>query len=121
MRNTILFGGTNKERLVSVASAQALHQALGCVLLIDEVDKSDPEFEAFRLEVLSDFQVSVPELGTSRAKVKPTVLLTSHNPRGMTAAPNRRCLPPPTPAPHPPAALPSWGPAPQVPSSGTDR
>jgi MoxR-like ATPase len=50
---------------------QALHQERGCVLLVDEVDKSDPEFEAFLLEVLSDFQVSVPELGTIKAKVKP--------------------------------------------------
>ena len=57
---------------------QALHQEKGCVLLIDEIDKSDPEFEAFLLEVLSDFQVSVPELGTIKAKVKPIVFLTSN-------------------------------------------
>jgi MoxR-like ATPase len=71
---------------------QALHQPRGCVLLIDEVDKSDPEFEAFLLEVLSDFQVSVPELGTIRAKVKPIVILTSNNTREMSDALKRRCL-----------------------------
>ncbi|MBI5257711.1 MAG: MoxR family ATPase [Burkholderiales bacterium] len=71
---------------------QALHQERGCVLLIDEVDKSDPEFEAFLLEVLSDFQVSVPELGTVAAKVKPLVFLTSNNTREMSDALKRRCL-----------------------------
>jgi MoxR-like ATPase len=71
---------------------QALHQERGCVLLIDEVDKSDPEFEAFLLEVLSDFQVSVPELGTIVAKVKPLVFLTSNNTREMSDALKRRCL-----------------------------
>jgi len=62
------------------------------VLLIDEIDKSDPEFEAFLLEVLSDFQVSVPELGTIKAKVKPIVFLTSNNTREMSDALKRRCL-----------------------------
>jgi MoxR-like ATPase len=71
---------------------QALHQENGCVLLIDEVDKSDPEFEAFLLEVLSDFQVSVPELGTIKAKVKPLVFLTSNNTRELSDALKRRCL-----------------------------
>jgi MoxR-like ATPase len=71
---------------------QALHQERGCVLLIDEIDKSDPEFEAFLLEVLSDFQVSVPELGTIVAKVKPLVFLTSNNTREMSDALKRRCL-----------------------------
>jgi MoxR-like ATPase len=71
---------------------QALHQERGCVLLIDEIDKSDPEFEAFLLEVLSDFQVSVPELGTIVAKVKPMVFLTSNNTREMSDALKRRCL-----------------------------
>jgi len=71
---------------------QALHQERGCVLLIDEIDKSDPEFEAFLLEVLSDFQVSVPELGTIAAKVKPLVFLTSNNTREMSDALKRRCL-----------------------------
>ena len=71
---------------------QALHQANGCVLLIDEIDKSDPEFEAFLLEVLSDYQVSVPELGTIKAQVKPIVFLTSNNTREMSDALKRRCL-----------------------------
>src|SRR5262245_30232203 len=62
------------------------------VLLIDEVDRSDAEFEAFLLEVLSDFQVSVPELGTLRAREVPLVLLTSNNAREMTDALKRRCL-----------------------------
>ena len=62
------------------------------VLLIDEIDKSDSEFEAFLLEVLSDFTVSVPELGTLRAKHIPIVLLTSNNAREMSDALKRRCL-----------------------------
>ena len=62
------------------------------VLLIDEVDKSDSEFEAFLLEVLSDFQVSVPELGTIRAHQVPLVVLTSNNTREMSDALKRRCL-----------------------------
>ena len=62
------------------------------VLLIDEVDKSDPEFEAFLLEVLSDFQVSVPEIGTLRSTHIPIVFLTSNDAREMTDALKRRCL-----------------------------
>jgi MoxR-like ATPase len=62
------------------------------LLLIDEVDKSDPEFEAFLLEVLSDFQVTVPELGTIEAVRKPLVFLTSNNAREMSDALKRRCL-----------------------------
>jgi MoxR-like ATPase len=62
------------------------------VLLIDEIDKSDSEFEAFLLEVLSDFQVSVPELGTLRATHIPLVVLTSNNTREMSDALKRRCL-----------------------------
>jgi MoxR-like ATPase len=62
------------------------------LLLIDEVDKSDPEFEAFLLEVLSDFQVSVPELGTIQARRRPLVFLTSNNAREMSDALKRRCL-----------------------------
>jgi MoxR-like ATPase len=63
-----------------------------CVLLIDEIDKADTEFEAFLLEVLSDFQVSVPELGTLHAKHRPLVVLTSNNAREMSDALKRRCL-----------------------------
>lgn len=62
------------------------------VLLIDEIDRSDAEFEAFLLEVLSDFQVSVPELGTLTAVHRPLVLLTSNNTRELSEALKRRCL-----------------------------
>jgi MoxR-like ATPase len=62
------------------------------LLLIDEVDKSDPEFEAFLLEVLSDFQVTVPEVGTFVARQKPLVFLTSNDAREMSDALKRRCL-----------------------------
>jgi MoxR-like ATPase len=62
------------------------------VLLIDEIDRSDSEFEAFLLEVLSDFQVSVPELGTLKAKHQPSVFLTSNNTRELSEALKRRCL-----------------------------
>ncbi len=62
------------------------------VLLIDEIDRADVEFEAFLLEVLSDFQVSVPELGTIYAKHQPMVLLTSNNTRELSEALKRRCL-----------------------------
>jgi MoxR-like ATPase len=62
------------------------------LLLVDEVDKSDPEFEAFLLEVLSDFQVSVPEIGTFEAHSKPLVFLTSNDAREMSDALKRRCL-----------------------------
>ncbi|MCB1921989.1 MAG: MoxR family ATPase, partial [Candidatus Competibacteraceae bacterium] len=62
------------------------------VLLIDEIDRSDVEFEAFLLEVLSDFQVTVPELGTINARHQPMVLLTSNNTRELSEALKRRCL-----------------------------
>lgn len=62
------------------------------VLLIDEIDRSDAEFEAFLLEVLSDFQVSVPELGTLTAVHRPLVVLTSNNTRELSEALKRRCL-----------------------------
>ncbi|MBX5469529.1 MAG: MoxR family ATPase [Thermoleophilaceae bacterium] len=62
------------------------------VLLIDEIDKTDQEFEAMLLEVLSDFQVSIPELGVVEAKSRPLVLLTSNNSRELTEALKRRCL-----------------------------
>jgi MoxR-like ATPase len=62
------------------------------LLLIDEVDKSDPEFEAFLLEVLSDFQVTIPEIGTIEAKTMPIVFLTSNDAREMSDALKRRCL-----------------------------
>lgn len=62
------------------------------VLLIDEVDKSDPEFEAFLLELLSDFQVTIPEIGTRKARSIPFVILTSNNYRDMSDALKRRCI-----------------------------
>ena len=61
-------------------------------LLIDEIDRADAEFEAFLLEILSDFQISVPELGTIKAKHQPVVLLTSNNTRELSEALKRRCL-----------------------------
>ncbi len=71
---------------------QAISADHPLVLLIDEIDKSDSEFEAFLLEVLSDFQVSVPELGTIQAQQIPVVVLTSNNAREMSDALKRRCL-----------------------------
>lgn len=71
---------------------KALQQKEGVVLLVDEVDKSDQEFEAFLLEILSDFQVSIPEIGTVSAVSMPFVFLTSNNTREMGEALKRRCL-----------------------------
>src|SRR5690606_37691846 len=71
---------------------QAITSPEPVVLLIDEIDRADAEFEAFLLEILSDFQVSVPELGTIRAKHQPIVLLTSNNTRELSEALKRRCL-----------------------------
>lgn len=71
---------------------KALTETQGTVLLIDEIDKADHEFESFLLEMLSDFQISVPELGTIQAKRKPVVFLTSNNTRELSDALKRRCL-----------------------------
>jgi len=71
---------------------QAIQSDERIVLLIDEIDKADPEFEAFLLEILSDFQVTVPELGTITAKRIPIVVLTSNNAREMSDALKRRCI-----------------------------
>jgi MoxR-like ATPase len=62
------------------------------VLLVDEIDKTDQEFEAMLLELLSDFQISIPELGRIEARTQPVVLLTSNNTRELTEALKRRCL-----------------------------
>ena len=70
----------------------AMQQESSSVLLIDEIDKSDEEFEAYLLEVLSDYQVTVPEIGTIKAKVPPLVILTSNNIRELGDALKRRCL-----------------------------
>jgi MoxR-like ATPase len=71
---------------------QAVMSDAPVTLLIDEIDRADAEFEAFLLEVLSDFQVSVPELGTIEAKHQPLVLLTSNNTRELSEALKRRCV-----------------------------
>lgn len=71
---------------------KAINNEKGAVLLIDEIDKSDDEFEAFLLEILSDYQVSIPEIGTIEGKVKPIVFLTSNNTREIGDALKRRCL-----------------------------
>src|SRR5687767_3476118 len=71
---------------------QAITSERPVVLLIDEIDRSDAEFEAFLLEVLSDFQVSIPEIGTIKAKQQPVVFLTSNNTRELSEALKRRCL-----------------------------
>src|SRR5215471_18897025 len=72
---------------------KALREQHGCVLLIDEVDKSDHEFESLLLEILSDFQVSIPEIGTVKAtREPPLVFLTSNNTREISDALKRRCL-----------------------------
>ena len=68
------------------------HEGRPPVLLVDEIDRSDEEFEAFLLEVLSDFQVTVPELGTIRARERPHVILTSNRSRELSDALRRRCL-----------------------------
>ncbi|WP_424978852.1 AAA family ATPase [Leisingera sp. S232] len=70
----------------------AITQSTPPVLLIDEIDRADEEFEAYLLEVLSDYQVSVPELGTITATSKPIVILTSNGTRDLSDALRRRCL-----------------------------
>ena len=71
---------------------QALQSQDGAVLLVDEIDKADQEFEAFLLELLSDYQVSIPEIGTIKAVSTPIVMLTSNNTRELGDALKRRCL-----------------------------
>ena len=71
---------------------KALWAEQGAVLLIDEIDKSDLEFEAFLLEILQDYQISIPEIGTVKSTVPPVVFLTSNNTREIGDALKRRCL-----------------------------
>jgi MoxR-like ATPase len=71
---------------------KAMQQERGAILLIDEVDKSDYEFESLLLEILSDYQLSIPEIGTIKASVSPMVFLTSNNTRDISDALKRRCL-----------------------------
>lgn len=80
-----------REYLLERPLLKAIHSREKAVLLIDEIDKTDEEFEAFLLEFLSDFQVSIPELGTVRAEIRPIVLLTSNNTRQLSEALKRRC------------------------------
>ncbi len=81
-----------EEFLLTRPLLQAIASEEPVVLLIDEIDKTDQEFEAMLLEVLSDFQISIPELGVVEAKSHPLVLLTSNNSRELTEALKRRCL-----------------------------
>jgi MoxR-like ATPase len=81
-----------EEFLLSRPLLQAISDPDPVVLLIDEIDKTDQEFEAMLLEVLSDFQISIPELGPVKARSRPLVLLTSNNSRELTEALKRRCL-----------------------------
>lgn len=82
----------SKEYLLPRPLLQAITTPKPCVLLIDEIDRADDEFEAFLLEVLSDFQITIPELGTIKAQHHPTVLLTSNATRDLSDALRRRCL-----------------------------
>jgi MoxR-like ATPase len=82
----------SRDYLLERPLLKAISSPRKVVLLIDEVDKADEEFEAFLLEVLSDFQVSVPELGTLRALERPAVVLTSNRARELSEALRRRCL-----------------------------
>src|SRR3954470_15831003 len=81
-----------EEFLLSRPLLQAIASEQPVVLLIDEIDKTDQEFEAMLLELLSDFQLSIPELGRIEARTHPVVLLTSNNSRELTEALKRRCL-----------------------------
>ncbi len=81
-----------EEFLLSRPLLTAISAEEPVVLLIDEIDKTDQEFEAMLLEVLSDFQISIPELGVVEARTRPLVLLTSNNSRELTEALKRRCL-----------------------------
>jgi len=81
-----------EEFLLARPLLNAISAAAPVVLLIDEIDKTDQEFEAMLLEVLSDFQISIPELGVVEARTRPLVVLTSNNSRELTEALKRRCL-----------------------------
>jgi MoxR-like ATPase len=82
----------SEEFLLTRPLLQAIASSEAVVLLIDEIDKTDQEFEAMLLEVLSDFQISIPELGVIEARTHPIVVLTSNNSRELTEALKRRCL-----------------------------
>jgi MoxR-like ATPase len=82
----------SREYLLERPLLKAISSPHAVVLLIDEIDKADEEFEAFLLELLSDFQISIPELGTIRAQHRPVVVLTSNRARELSEALRRRCL-----------------------------
>ena len=82
----------SRDYLLDRPLLRALTASKRVVLLIDEIDKADEEFEAFLLEMLSDFQISIPELGTIRASHRPVVVLTSNRVRELSEALKRRCL-----------------------------
>ena len=88
-KEALIFG---KDYLLQRPLLQAIDSDKPKVLLIDEIDRADEEFEAFLLEVLSDFQISIPELGTVKAINKPIVVLTSNRTRDLSDALKRRCL-----------------------------
>jgi MoxR-like ATPase len=71
---------------------EAISQDIPPVLLIDEIDRADEEFEAYLLEILSDFQITIPELGTVKARTRPVVILTANGTRDLSDALRRRCL-----------------------------
>ena len=81
-----------EEFLLARPLLSAIRSSSPVVLLIDEIDKTDQEFEAMLLEVLSDFQITIPELGAISARSQPVVILTSNNSRELTEALKRRCL-----------------------------
>ena len=78
--------------LVERPLLQAIRKGADCVLLIDEIDRADDEFEAFLLEILSEFQITIPEIGTVRAADPPPVIITSNRTRELHDALKRRCL-----------------------------
>ncbi len=82
----------SEEFLLERPLLQAIRSPQPCVLLIDEIDRADEAFEAFLLEMLSEFQISIPELGTLTARSKPLVVLTSNGTRDLSDALRRRCL-----------------------------
>ncbi len=82
----------SEDYLIARPLLQALQQDAPPVLLIDEIDRADEEFEAYLLEILSDFQVTIPELGTIAAKTRPHVILTANGTRDLSDALRRRCL-----------------------------
>ncbi|WP_170515280.1 AAA family ATPase [Ruegeria atlantica] len=91
-------GGTSESQLftddylLKRPLLEAISEEIPPVLLIDEIDRADEEFEAYLLEILSDFQITIPELGTIEARVRPIVILTANGTRDLSDALRRRCL-----------------------------